>query len=115
MLNLVMNNSEYLQIGKDVRILFEWSGENKTRISVDAPREVYVARSKLLKRIVGDRAANGDADSIAIKNELEERDVQYSKEIAVKKQKRDANMKNSKKRARAMKLADTQASQSTAN
>ena len=91
MLNLTMNSGEYLLIGKDVRIMFDWgTHKNNMRISVDAPREIPVIRSKVLKRAVDELAAGGDTDYIAALHELEERELNHLKAIAEEKQKRAA-------------------------
>ena len=91
MLSLTMNSGEYLLIGKDVRIMFDWgTHKNNMRVSVDAPRDIPVVRSKVLKRAIDELAVNGDPDFVAVKYELEERELNHLKAVAEGKQKRIA-------------------------
>ena len=91
MLSLTMNSGEYLLIGQDVRIMFDWgTHKNNMRVSVDAPREVPVVRSKVLKKAVDELAISGNPDFVAVKYELEDRELKHLKAIAEGKQKRAA-------------------------
>lgn len=50
MLRLTVSTEEYLQIGKDVKIIFLGGSKNHLRIMVDAPKELNVVRSKVIEK-----------------------------------------------------------------
>mgnify|MGYP003305387389 CR=1 FL=1 len=49
MLRMSVKNGEYIMVGDDVKIVFLGGGGGQTRIMVDAPKEVNIARSKAIE------------------------------------------------------------------
>ncbi|MBP3474782.1 MAG: carbon storage regulator [Lachnospiraceae bacterium] len=49
MLRLTVSTEEYLQIGEDIKIIFLGGSKNHLRVMVDAPKNVNVARSKVIE------------------------------------------------------------------
>lgn len=54
MLRLSVKDEEYLKIGNDVKIVFLGSSGGYTRIMIDAPKEVNIARSKAIEKRIQD-------------------------------------------------------------
>ena len=54
MLRMSVKNGEYIMIGDDVKIVFIGGGGGQTRIMVDAPKEVNIARSKAIEKRIED-------------------------------------------------------------
>lgn len=54
MLRLSVENEEYIMIGDDVKIVFLGGSGKHHRIMIDAPKEVSIARSKVLEKQLGD-------------------------------------------------------------
>lgn len=49
MLRMTVNTEEYIQIGDDIRIIFLGGSKNHTRVMLDVPKEINVARSRALE------------------------------------------------------------------
>lgn len=49
MLRMTVNTEEYIQIGDDIRIIFLGGSRNHTRVMLDVPREINVARSRAIE------------------------------------------------------------------
>lgn len=49
MLRMTVNTEEYIQIGDDIRIIFLGGSRNHTRVMLDVPKELNVARSRALE------------------------------------------------------------------
>lgn len=49
MLRMTVNTEEYIQIGDDIRIIFLGGSRNHTRVMLDVPKEINVARSRALE------------------------------------------------------------------
>lgn len=56
MLRLSVSTEEYLQIGDDIRLVFLGGTGNHIRIMVDAPKDVNIVRSKVLRNSITDAA-----------------------------------------------------------
>ena len=54
MLRMSVKNEEYIMIGDDVKIIFLGGGGGQTRIMIDAPKEVNIARSKAIEKRIED-------------------------------------------------------------
>ena len=54
MLRMSVKNGEYIMVGDDVRIIFLGGGGGQTRIMVDAPKEVNIARSRAIEKRIED-------------------------------------------------------------
>ena len=54
MLRMSVKNGEYIMIGDDVKIVFLGGGGGQTRIMIDAPKEVNIARSKAIEKRIED-------------------------------------------------------------
>ena len=54
MLRMSVKNGEYIMVGDDVKIVFLGGGGGQTRIMVDAPKEVNIARSKAIEKRIED-------------------------------------------------------------
>ncbi|MBQ1393783.1 MAG: carbon storage regulator [Lachnospiraceae bacterium] len=50
MLKLTIKPGEYINIGEDIRIVFSGGSANNMHILVDAPRELNIVRSGVLKK-----------------------------------------------------------------
>ena len=50
MLRMSVKNGEYLMIGDDVKVVFLGGGAGQTRIMIDAPKEVNIARSRAIEK-----------------------------------------------------------------
>lgn len=50
MLRMTVNTEEYIQIGDDIRIIFLGGSKNHTRVMLDVPKELNVARSRALEK-----------------------------------------------------------------
>lgn len=49
MLRMTVNTEEYIQIGDDIRIVFLGGSRNHTKVMLDVPKEINVARSRALE------------------------------------------------------------------
>ncbi len=49
MLRMTVNTEEYIQIGDDIRIIFLGGSKNHTRVMLDVPKELNVARSRAME------------------------------------------------------------------
>lgn len=54
MLRLSVKDEEFLMIGNDVKIVFLGSSGGYTRIMIDAPKEINIARSKAIEKRIQD-------------------------------------------------------------
>ena len=54
MLRMSVKNGEYIMIGDDVKIVFLGGGGGQTRIMIDAPQEVNIARSRAIEKRIQD-------------------------------------------------------------
>ena len=54
MLRLSVKDEEFLMIGDDVKIVFLGSSGGQTRIMIDAPKEINIARSKAIEKRIKD-------------------------------------------------------------
>ena len=54
MLRLSVKDEEFLMIGDDVKIVFLGSSGGQTRIMIDAPKEINIARSKAIEKRIQD-------------------------------------------------------------
>lgn len=50
MLRLSVKDEEFLMVGDDVKIVFLGSSGGYTKIMIDAPKEVNIARSKAIEK-----------------------------------------------------------------
>lgn len=50
MLKLTLKPGEYINIGKDIKIIFSGGSANNMHILVDAPREFSIVRNRVLER-----------------------------------------------------------------
>ncbi|MGL5260069.1 MAG: carbon storage regulator [Lachnospiraceae bacterium] len=50
MLRMSVKNGEYIMVGDDVKIVFLGGGAGQTRIMIDAPKEVNIARSRAIEK-----------------------------------------------------------------
>lgn len=50
MLRLTVSTEEYLMIGEDIKIVFLGGTANHTRVMIEAPKEVNIARSKAIEK-----------------------------------------------------------------
>lgn len=54
MLRLTVSTEEYLMIGDDIKIVFLGGSKNHTRVMLDIPKDVNVARSKVIEANTAD-------------------------------------------------------------
>ena len=54
MLRMSVKNGEYIMVGDDVKIVFLGSGAGQTRVMIDAPKEVNIARSRAIEKRIED-------------------------------------------------------------
>ena len=54
MLRMSVKNGEYIMVGDDIKIVFLGGGGGQTRIMVDAPKEVNIARSRAIEKRIED-------------------------------------------------------------
>lgn len=54
MLRMSVKNGEYIMVGDDVKIVFLGGGGGQTRIMIDAPQEVNIARSRAIEKRIQD-------------------------------------------------------------
>ena len=54
MLRMSVKNGEYIMIGDDVKVVFLGGGAGQTRIMIDAPKEVNIARSRAIEKRIED-------------------------------------------------------------
>ena len=54
MLRMSLKNGEYILVGDDVKIVFLGGGGGQTRIMIDAPKEVNIARSRAIEKRIQD-------------------------------------------------------------
>ena len=54
MLRMSVNNGEYIMVGDDVKIVFLGGSAGQTRIMIDAPKEVNIARSRAIEKRIED-------------------------------------------------------------
>ena len=54
MLRMSVKNGEYIMVGDDVKIVFLGGGGGQTRIMIDAPKEVNIARSRAIEKRIED-------------------------------------------------------------
>jgi carbon storage regulator len=54
MLRLSVNKGEYLMVGKDVKIVFLGGNNSTLKLTIDAPKEVIIARGKAIKKHEGE-------------------------------------------------------------
>ena len=54
MLRMSIGNGEYIMIGDDIKIVFLGGGGGQTRIMIDAPKEINIARSKAIEKRIKD-------------------------------------------------------------
>ena len=54
MLRMSVKNGEYIMVGDDVKIVFLGGAAGQTRIMIDAPKEVNIARSKAIEKRIQD-------------------------------------------------------------
>lgn len=81
MLRMTVNTEEYIQIGNDIRIIFLGGSRNHTRVMLDVPKEINVARSRALENHA---KTPEDKGKIAHYYAVEELDEKYrKKKIAV--------------------------------
>lgn len=50
MLKVTIKPGEYIQIGKEIKVIFAGGTGNNMHLMIDAPRELNIARSKLLEK-----------------------------------------------------------------
>lgn len=50
MLRLSVKDEEFLMVGDDVKIVFLGSGGGYTKIMIDAPKEINIARSRAIEK-----------------------------------------------------------------
>lgn len=51
MLKLTIKPGEFIDIGKDIRVVYSGGSEGNIHLLIDAPRELNIVRSKVLARI----------------------------------------------------------------
>lgn len=49
MLRLTVSTEEYLMIGDNIKIVFLGGSKNHTRVMLDVPKDINVARSKVIE------------------------------------------------------------------
>ena len=54
MLRMSVKNGEYIMIGDDVKVVFLGGAAGQTRIMIDAPKEVNIARSRAIEKRIQD-------------------------------------------------------------
>ena len=54
MLRMSVKNGEYIMIGDDVKIVFLGGGGGQTRIMIEAPQEINIARSRAIEKRIQD-------------------------------------------------------------
>ena len=54
MLRMSVKNGEYIMVGDDVKIVFLGGAAGQTRIMIDAPKEINIARSKAIEKRIQD-------------------------------------------------------------
>lgn len=54
MLRMSVKNGEYIMVGDDVKIVFLGFGAGQTKIMIDAPKEVNIARSRAIEKRIED-------------------------------------------------------------
>ena len=54
MLRMSVKNGEYIMVGDDVKIVFLGGSAGQTRIMIDAPKEVNIARSRAIEKRIED-------------------------------------------------------------
>ena len=52
MLRLSLSTEEYLMLGDDIKIVFLGGSNHHLRIMIDAPKEVNIVRSTVLKKTI---------------------------------------------------------------
>lgn len=50
MLKVTIKPGEYVKIGEDIKVIFAGGTGNNMHLMIDAPRELNIARSKLLEK-----------------------------------------------------------------
>ena len=54
MLRMSVKNGEYIMVGDDVKIVFLGGCAGQTRIMIDAPKEINIARSRAIEKRIED-------------------------------------------------------------
>ncbi len=50
MLKITIKPGEYVMIGEEIKVIFAGGSSNNMHLMIDAPRELNIARSKLLEK-----------------------------------------------------------------
>ena len=63
MLKLTIKPGEFINIGKDIRVVYSGGTDGNIHLLIDAPKELNIVRSKVLSR-KKDSSGNNDSHSI---------------------------------------------------
>lgn len=80
MLRMTVNTEEYIQIGEDIRIIFLGGSRNHTRVMLDVPKEINVARSRALENHA---KTQEDREKISHYHAVKDLDEKYRKKKVV--------------------------------
>ena len=63
MLKLTIKPGEFINIGKDIRVVYSGGTDGNIHLLIDAPKELNIVRSKVLSR-KKDSSGNNDSHSV---------------------------------------------------
>lgn len=89
MLRMSVKNEEYIMIGDDVKIIFLGGGGGQTRIMIDAPKEVNIARSRAIEKRIQDPELRAKMPKYYAEPEHPEKYKKKSKVVIVKNEQKD--------------------------
>ena len=84
MLRMSVKNGEYIMVGDDVKIVFLGGGAGQTRIMIDAPKEINIARSKAIEKRIEDPELLAKMPKYYPEEEYPEKYKKKSKVVIVK-------------------------------
>lgn len=84
MLRMSVKNGEYIMVGDDVKIVFLGGAAGQTRIMIDAPKEVNIARSKAIEKRIQDPELLAKMPKYHVEQEHPEKYKKKSKVVIVR-------------------------------
>ena len=84
MLRMSVKNGEYIMVGDDVKIVFLGGCAGQTRIMIDAPKEINIARSKAIEKRIEDPELLAKMPKYHVEPEHPEKYKKKSKVVVVR-------------------------------
>ena len=84
MLRMSVKNGEYIMIGDDVKVVFLGGAAGQTRIMIDAPKEVNIARSRAIEKRIQDPELLAKMPKYHVQEEHPEKYKKKSKVVIVR-------------------------------